>query len=494
MDGSTSTGADALKAKGRALIREAALIGGRWVEGGEVIAVEDPAEETVLGVVPELDLAQVEAAIDAAQAGFADWSRRKPIERAEFLHRWAALIDANAEAIGALISLENGKPYAEGLGEARYANAFVKWFAGEAERITGAVIETSAGDTVLTFREPVGPVAAITPWNFPAAMITRKAAAALAAGCSLVVKPASATPFTTLALAALALEAGLPEGVFNVVSGKDALVGGALTGSPTIRKLSFTGSTPVGRLLAAQCAPNLKRLSMELGGAAPLIVFEDADIAVAVEGTMRGKFRNAGQTCVCPNRIYVHRTVKDAYLERLTAAVAALKVAKPFEDGAQIGPLINPAGVAKVEDHIARAQAAGGRVLTGGQRHALGGRFFQPTVIDGGDDRLFAEEETFGPLAPVFGFDSEDAVVAAANASEFGLAAFLFTSDLNRAMRVGRGLEAGVIGVNSGLVSNAANPFGGVKQSGYGREGSIYGIDDYVQVRSMTLALDQGGR
>jgi succinate-semialdehyde dehydrogenase/glutarate-semialdehyde dehydrogenase len=431
----------------------------------------------------------VDAALAAATRTFPDWSRRKPIERAEFLHRWAALIDDNAEAIGALISLENGKPYAEGLGEARYANSFVKWFAGEAERINGAVIETSTGDTVMTFREPVGPVAAITPWNFPAAMIARKAAAALAAGCTMVAKPASATPFTTLALAQLALEAGLPAGVFNVVTGEQAVVGGALTASPAIRKLSFTGSTAVGRKLAAQCAPTLKRLSMELGGAAPLIVFEDADIATAVEGTIRGKFRNAGQTCVCPNRIYVHWRLKDVYLERLTAAVAALKVAKPFDDGAQIGPLINMAGLAKVEDHIARTTGAGGRVLTGGRRHALGGRFFQPTVIEGGNDQLFCEDETFGPLAPVFGFDDEDAVVARANASDYGLAAFLFTSDLNRAMRVGRRLEAGVIGVNSGLVSNAANPFGGVKQSGYGREGSIYGVDDYTQVRSVTLAL-----
>jgi succinate-semialdehyde dehydrogenase/glutarate-semialdehyde dehydrogenase len=487
MAGSTTSRADALKAKGRALIRQTALVGGRWVGGEGEIEVDDPAEQTILGTVPKLTGAQVERAIDAADAGFSDFAARKPIERAAFLHRWAALIDDNAEAIGALISLENGKPFAEGLGEARYANSFIKWFAGEAERLTGGVIETSTGDTVLTFREPVGPVAAITPWNFPAAMLTRKAGAAFAAGCTLVAKPASATPFTTLALAALALEAGLPDGVFNVVTGEQGVVGGALTGSAKIRKLSFTGSSEVGRKLAAQCAPTLKRLSMELGGAAPLIVFEDADIAVAVDGTVRGKYRAGGQTCVCPNRIYVHRNRKDAYLEQLTAAVAALKVAKPFEDGAQIGPLINDAGVRKVEDHIARTEAAGGRVLTGGHRHNLGGRVFQPTVMDGGDDTLFREEETFGPLAPVFAFDDEDDVIARANASEYGLAAFLFTRDLDRAMRVGRALEAGVIGVNAGLVSNAANPFGGVKQSGFGSEGSIYGIDDYVKVRAMTL-------
>jgi succinate-semialdehyde dehydrogenase/glutarate-semialdehyde dehydrogenase len=488
MDASVATQAEDLKAKGRALMREAALIDGRWVKGEGEIPVDDPAEETILGAVPKLTAGQVGQAIDAAERAFSEYAHWTPIRRAEFLHRWAALIDANAEAIGALISLENGKPFSEGVGEARYANAFIKWFAGEAERITGAAIETSTGDTVLTFREPVGPVAAITPWNFPAAMLTRKAGAAFAAGCTLVAKPASATPFTTLALAALALEAGLPEGAFNVVTGEQGVVGGALTGSEKIKKLSFTGSTEVGRKLAAQCAPTLKRLSMELGGAAPLIVFADADIAKAVEGTVRGKYRAGGQTCVCPNRIYVHSQIKDAYLERLVAAVQALKVAKPFEDGAQIGPLINEAGLRKVEDHIARTEVAGGRVLTGGHRHNLGGRFFQPTVMEGGDDVLFREEETFGPLAPVFAFDDEADVVARANASQYGLAAFLFTKDLDRAMRVGRALEAGVIGVNAGLVSNAANPFGGVKQSGYGSEGSIYGINDYLQVRAMTLA------
>jgi succinate-semialdehyde dehydrogenase / glutarate-semialdehyde dehydrogenase len=489
MDGSTLSKAEDLKAAGRKLIREAALTAGQWVQGEGTFEVDDPAEETVLGTAPKLTAAQVQTAIDAADASFADWSRRTPAARGEVLARWAALIDDQAEALGALISLENGKPYAEGVGEVRYANSFIKWFAAEAERLNGDVIQTSAGATVLTFREPVGPVAAITPWNFPAAMLTRKLGAAFAAGCTAVVKPASATPYTALALAALALEAGLPEGALSVVTGEQGVVGGTLTASAKIKKLSFTGSTPVGRKLAAQCAPTLKRLSMELGGAAPLIVFDDADIAVAVEGTIRGKFRNSGQTCVCPNRVYVQRGIRDLYLERLVAAVEQLKVAKPFEDGAQVGPLINAAGLAKVEDHVARVKAAGGRVLTGGARSALGGRFHEPTVTDGGDDGLFAEEETFGPLVPVFAFDDEDEVLARANASEYGLAAFLFTDDLNRAMRVGRALEAGIIGVNAGLVSNAASPFGGVKQSGYGREGSVYGLDDYTQVRAMTLAL-----
>ncbi len=480
-----------LIAQGRALMTDKALIAGRWVEGdGKPIAVEDPAEETVLGHVPSLSGAAVDQAIEAAARAFPDWAARKGKDRGAVLARWAELIEANENGLAALISLENGKPWPEALGEVRYANSFITWFSGMAERLDGKTIESAKDeDLILAFREPVGPVAAITPWNFPAAMITRKAAAAFCAGCTMVLKPASATPFTALALARLALEAGLPEGCFSVVTGPNSEVGERLTGSPLIRKLSFTGSTEVGRKLAEQCAPTLKRLSMELGGAAPLIVFEDADIDQAVEGTVAGKFRAAGQTCVCPNRIYVHEAVRETYLERLTARVARLKVGKPFDEGVVIGPLIDPKGLDKVEDHIERTKASGGRVLTGGARHELGGRFFQPTVLAGGDDRLFAAEETFGPVAPVFSFLSEEEALTRANASEFGLAAFLFTRDLDRAMRAGRALEAGIIGVNSGLVSNAANPFGGVKQSGYGREGSVYGLDDYLQVKSLTLAL-----
>ena len=493
---SQDTPADVRMAKGRGLILERALVNGRWIgagdEGasGEPVSVEDPTELVPLGVVPALDAAVIDEAIAASAAAFPDWSRRKGKDRGAFLTRWAAAIEAEEEALAALISLENGKPWPEALGEVRYANSFVKWFAGMAERLDGRTIESGKDeDLILTFHEAVGPVAAITPWNFPAAMITRKAAAAFCAGCTVVLKPASATPFTALALARLALEAGLPEGAFSVVTGANSQVGGRLTGAAAIRKLSFTGSTEVGRRLAEQCAPNLKRLSLELGGAAPLIVFDDADLDAAVAGTVAGKFRGAGQTCVCPNRIYVQAGARDAYLERLTRAVAELKVGKPFEDGVKIGPLIDDKGVEKVEDHIARTRAAGGEVLTGGRRHARGGRFFEPTVTFGGDDRLFACEETFGPLAPVFSFETEDQALALANDSEFGLAAYLFTRDLDRAMRVGRGLEAGIVGVNTGLVSDAANPFGGVKQSGYGREGSTYGIEDYLQVKSLTLAL-----
>jgi succinate-semialdehyde dehydrogenase/glutarate-semialdehyde dehydrogenase len=478
-------------AAGRALMRQAALVDGTWIAAdGDAVAVEDPSEELLLGHVPRLTAAEVDRAIAAAAKAFPDWARRKGKARADILHRWSELVTRNEQGLAALISLENGKPFPEALGEVRYANAFIAWFAGMAERLDGKTIDSAnAQDLILAFREPVGPVAAITPWNFPAAMITRKAAAAFCAGCTMVLKPASATPFTGLALAALALEAGLPPGCFSVVTGAQEVVGGRLTGSHLIRKLSFTGSTQVGRTLAAQCAPTLKRLSMELGGAAPLIVFDDADLDVAVEGTIAGKFRAGGQTCVCPNRVYVQNGLKDAFLEKLVAKVAALKVGKPFEADVQIGPLIDAKGVAKVEDHIARTVQAGGRVLTGGARHERGGRFFQPTVIWGGSDELFCHEETFGPVVPVFGFDTEDEALARANATEYGLAAFLFTDDLNRALRVGRGLQAGIVGVNSGLISNAANPFGGVNQSGYGREGSTYGVDDYLQIKSLTLAL-----
>jgi succinate-semialdehyde dehydrogenase / glutarate-semialdehyde dehydrogenase len=473
------------------LILDKALVDGRWIGGsGEPIAVDNPTDGALLGHVPSLSGEAVEQAIAAAARAFPDWAARKGQARGEILFRWAALVEAQEEALAALISLENGKPWKDALGEVRYANSFISWFAGLAGRLDGRTIESPKDeDLILSFREPVGPVAAITPWNFPAAMITRKAAAAFCAGCTVVLKPASATPFTALALARLALEAGVPDGVFSVVTGANSEIGARLTGSPLIRKLSFTGSTEVGRKLAADCAPTLKRLSMELGGAAPLIVFEDADLDAAVEGAVAGKFRAAGQTCVCPNRLYVHAPILDAFLDRLSERVAALKVGHPLEAGVEIGPLINAKALDKVEDHIARTKVSGGRVLTGGERHALGGRYFQPTVLAGGDDRLFAAEETFGPVAPVFSFATEEEALSRANASDFGLAAYLFTRDQSRAMRVGRGLEAGIIGVNTGLVSTAANPFGGVKQSGYGREGSVYGVDDYLQIKSLTLAL-----
>jgi succinate-semialdehyde dehydrogenase / glutarate-semialdehyde dehydrogenase len=482
------TEAKVLQDQARALLREAALVAGAWISHkDDAVAVDNPADGSILGRVPKLSAAEVDAAIAAAAEIFPAWAAAGGKTRGQALLRWADLVTRHEQGLAALISLENGKPWKEALGEVRYANSFIAWFAGMAEHIDGRAVDGGTG-LILAFREPVGPVAAITPWNFPAAMITRKVAAAFAAGCPVVLKPASATPFTALALAALALESGIPAPCFSVVTGESSVVGARLAGSELIRKLSFTGSTEVGRKLAAQCAPTLKRLSMELGGAAPLVVFDDADLETAVAGTMAGKLRAAGQTCVCPNRIYVQAGIRDAYLERLAARIAELKVGDPFEPDVEIGPLIDEKGLAKVEDHIARTRAGGGEILVGGARHARGGRYFQPTVTFGGDETLFRCEETFGPVCPVFDFETEDEVLARANASEFGLAAFVFTRDLDRALRVGRAIEAGMIGINTGLISDAANPFGGVKQSGYGREGSAYGLDDYLQVKSLTIA------
>ncbi|MBX9575213.1 MAG: NAD-dependent succinate-semialdehyde dehydrogenase [Caulobacteraceae bacterium] len=474
---------------GLKLLREHALIAGKPVTGPNRIAVDDPATGDVIGHVPDLGAAETERAIAAATDAFPDWSRSDPHKRAKILRDWAALADENTDGLAALMALENGKPFEEAKGEVAYANGFLKWFAGEAERLLGETQDSPLGHLIVTFRQAVGPCALITPWNFPAAMLTRKLGPAFAAGCTAVVKPASQTPFTAIALAELADQAGLPKGVLNVVTGDAATIGGALTASPLIRKLSFTGSTPVGRKLAEQCAPTLKRVSMELGGAAPLIVFADADLEQAAEQTVKGKFRNAGQTCVCPNRVYVDASVAEEYARILADKVAALKVGPAFDDGVKVGPLIEDKALDKVEAHLAALKKDGAEVLTGGGRHERGGRFFQPTVTLGGDDALFREEETFGPLVPVFPFETEDEVVEKANDSPFGLASYLFTRDLDRALRIGRRIEAGMCGVNTGLISTPVAPFGGVKQSGYGREGSVHGIDEYVDVKAVTLAL-----
>lgn len=474
---------------GLKLLREHALIAGEAVTAAARIPVDDPATGEIIGQVPDLGAAETERAIQAAHAAFPAWSRSDPHKRAQILRDWARLIDEKTDGLAALMALENGKPFEEAKGEVAYANGFIKWFSGEAERLIGETQDSPLGHVILTFREAIGPCALITPWNFPAAMLTRKLGPAFAAGCTAVVKPASQTPFTAIALAELAYQAGLPKGALSVVTGDAATIGGVLTASPLIRKLSFTGSTPVGRLLAEQCAPTLKRVSMELGGAAPLIVFADAGLDLAVAETIKGKFRNSGQTCVCPNRVYVERPVAEAYAAKLAEAVAAIPVGPAFEPGVKVGPLIEDKALDKVEAHLEKTIAAGGRVLTGGGRHALGGRFFQPTVTLGGDDALFREEETFGPLIPVFAFDSEDEVLEKANASSFGLASYLFTRDLDRAMRIGRRIEAGMCGINTGLISTPVAPFGGVKQSGYGREGSVHGIDEYVDVKAVTLAL-----
>lgn len=475
---------------GLALLRQHALIAGEPVAAnGKGIAVDDPATGDIIGWIPDLGATETGRAIAAAVEAFPSWSRSDPHRRAAFLREWAGLIDENTEGLGALMALENGKPFEEARGEVAYANSFLKWFAGEAERLIGETQDSPLGHVILTFREAVGPCALITPWNFPAAMLTRKLGPAFAAGCTAVVKPASQTPFTAIALAELAYAAGLPKGALSIVTGDAATIGGVLTASPAIRKLSFTGSTPVGRKLAEQCAPTLKRVSMELGGAAPLIVFADADLDLAVAETIRGKFRNSGQTCVCPNRVYVEASVAGAYATKLAAEVAKIPVGPAFEEGVKVGPLIEDKAIAKVEAHLEKVKASGGRVLTGGARHALGGRFFQPTVTLGGDDRLFREEETFGPLIPVFPFAGEDEVLGKANDSEFGLASYVFTRDLDRAFRMGRGIEAGMCGINTGIISTAVAPFGGVKASGYGREGSVHGIDEYVDIKQVTLAL-----
>lgn len=474
---------------GLKLLREHALIAGEAVMGAKRIAVDDPATGEIIGHVPDLGVAETERAVQAAHDAFPDWSRTDPHKRAAFLREWARLIDENLDGLGGLMALENGKPFEEARGEAVYANSFLKWFAGEAERLLGDTQDSPLGHVIITFREAVGPCALITPWNFPAAMLTRKLGPAFAAGCTAVVKPASQTPFTAIALVELAYQAGLPKGALSVVTGDAATVGGVLTSSPLIRKLSFTGSTPVGRKLAEQCAPTLKRVSMELGGSAPLMVFEDADLDLAVAETIKGKFRNSGQTCVCPNRVYVQASVAETYAAKLAEAVARIPVGPAFEEGVKVGPLIEDKAVAKVEDHLKRVVAMGAKVLTGGERHPLGGRFFQPTVTLGGDDTLFREEETFGPLIPVFAFETEEECLQKANDSEFGLASYVFTRDLDRAMRIGRRIEAGMIGINTALMSTAVAPFGGVKASGYGREGSTHGIDEYVEIKQVTLAL-----
>jgi succinate-semialdehyde dehydrogenase/glutarate-semialdehyde dehydrogenase len=397
----------------------------------------------------------------------------------------------NREDLAVIMTAEQGKPLAESRGEIAYAAGFFEWFAEEAKRVYGDVIpQTVASQRLVVIKQPVGVVAAITPWNFPSAMITRKAGAALAAGCTMVVKPATATPFSALAIAKLGRQAGVPKGVFNVLTGSSSAIGGELTSNPIVRKLTFTGSTEIGKMLMRDCSGTMKRLSMELGGNAPFIVFDDADVDAAVEGAMASKYRNSGQTCVCTNRIYVQGGVYDEFCRKLTTAVEGLKVGNGFEDGVQQGPLIDEGAVEAVENHIRDAVSKGGKVLIGGARHALGHSFFEPTIVaDATDEMRVAKEETFGPLAPVFKFETEEEVVRKANDTEFGLAAYFYTKDLGRTWRMGEGLEYGLVGINTGLVSNPVAPFGGVKESGNGREGSKYGLDDYLEIKYMCMSI-----
>jgi succinate-semialdehyde dehydrogenase / glutarate-semialdehyde dehydrogenase len=467
------------------LFRRQAYIGGKWcdADNGATVKVNNPATGEILGTVPMMGAAETRRAIEAAKNAFTDWSRKPAKERSLLLRRWHDLMLANIEDLGKLMTAEQGKPLTEAKGEVAYAASFIEWFAEEAKRVYGDTIPSPWNDRrLVVIKQPIGVCAAMTPWNFPAAMITRKAGPALASGCTMVAKPASATPYS--ALAALAERAGIPAGVFNVLTGSSKAIGGELTSNPDVRKVTFTGSTEVGRELMKQSADTIKKLSLELGGNAPFIVFDDADLDAAVEGAIISKYRNAGQTCVCANRLYVQAGVYDAFAEKLVAAVAKLKVGNGFEPGVQQGPLIDNAAVEKVEEHVQDAVSKGGQVLLGGKRHALGQTFFEPTVLANVTPQMkVAKEETFGPLAPLFRFQTDEQAIEMANDTEFGLASYFYSRDIGRIWRAAEGLESGMVGINTGLISNEVAPFGGVKQSGPGREGSHYGIEEFVEIK-----------
>jgi succinate-semialdehyde dehydrogenase/glutarate-semialdehyde dehydrogenase len=472
--------------------REANLIGGEWVaaDSRQVIEVNDPATGEVIGTVPKSGRAETRRAIDAAAAAFPGWSAKTAAERAEALRKLAGLIEQNKEELAMLLTVEQGKPLAESRGEVGMSAAYVLWFAEEARRIYGDTIPSPWPDRrILTIKQPVGVVAAITPWNFPSSMIARKLGPALATGCTMVIKPASQTPYSGLAWGVLCEKAGIPAGVVNILTGAASEIGAEMTSNPLVRKVTFTGSTEVGKKLVEQAARTLKRVSMELGGNAPFLVFDDADLDKAVEGAIASKYRNAGQTCVCTNRFIVQDGIYDAFAERLAKASAALKIGNGFDQGVQAGPLIDDKAVEKVEAHIADAVAKGGSVLTGGKRSKLGGTFFEPTVIAGVTPQMkVAREETFGPVAPLFRFAREEEAIGLANDTEFGLACFFYTRDLGRAFRVSEKLQYGQVGVNAGVITTEVAPFGGVKESGLGREGSKYGWEDYVDVKYVCVA------
>jgi succinate-semialdehyde dehydrogenase/glutarate-semialdehyde dehydrogenase len=474
----------------RALLRDQSFINGRFVgEGAD--PVTNPSTGEVLALVPSFGAAEATEAVEAASAAFPAWAALTAKQRSAVLRRWFDLIMLHRQDLAAILTAEQGKPVSEALGEIDYAASYVEFYAEEAKRVSGEILASHRADArLLVLRQPVGVVAAITPWNFPAAMITRKIAPALAAGCTVVVKPAPETPLTALALADLAQQAGFPDGAVNVITGDAISIGKVLTSHPAVRLVGFTGSTEVGRILMAQAAPTIKKVALELGGNAPFIVFDDADLDAAVDGAILSKFRNMGQTCVCTNRIYAQRGIHDAFVNRLQERIAALKVGDGFEDGVVQGPLVNAEALAKVEAHVADALAKGARLVTGGQRHALGGSFFEPTLIVGARaDMLVAQEETFGPLAAVFAFDTEADVLAAANATETGLAAYLYTRDNSRVFRMMEGLEYGMVGVNTGLISTELAPFGGIKQSGNSREGSHHGIEEFTELKYACIGL-----
>ena len=473
------------------LIKDRCYLGGEWVaaDSGETIPVTNPATGEVLGHVPKMGAGETVRAIEAAQAAWPAWRARTAKDRSAVLKRWSDLLLANQDDLGALMTLEQGKPLAEAIGEVAYAASFIEWFAEEARRVYGDTIPAPNPDwRIVVTREPVGVTAAVTPWNFPAAMITRKAGPALAAGCPMVVKPATATPLSALALADLAERAGVPAGVFSVITGKSAEIGREMTSSPIVRKFSFTGSTEIGKQLMEQCSGTVKKVSLELGGNAPFLVFDDADLDAAVAGAVASKYRNMGQTCVCANRVLVQDGVYDEFSARLGQAVSAMKVGNGLDTGVVQGPLIDLAAVEKVEEHIADALDKGARVVVGGDRHELGGTWFQPTVLaDVTPDMKVAREETFGPVAPLFRFEGEAEAVAMANDTEFGLASYFYSRDIGRIWRVSEGLEYGMVGVNSGILSAAEAPFGGVKESGIGREGSYQGLDEFLETKYLCM-------
>lgn len=475
------------------LFRQQAFIDGDWrdARSGDVIPVSNPANGKPLGNVPKMGAEEARDAIDAANRALPAWRALTAKERANILRRWFNLMMEHQDDLARLMTLEQGKPLAEAKGEISYAASFIEWFAEEGKRIYGDTIPGHQADKrLLVIKQPIGVTAAITPWNFPSAMITRKAGPALAAGCTMVLKPASQTPFSALALAELAQRAGIPAGVFNVVTGSAGDIGGEMTSNPLVRKLSFTGSTEIGRQLMEQCAKDIKKVSLELGGNAPFIVFDDADLDKAVEGALASKFRNAGQTCVCANRLYVQDSVYDRFAEKLQQAVEKLRIGDGLQSDVAIGPLIDEKAVAKVQEHIADALEKGARIITGGEAHKLGGNFFQPTILaDVPDNAKVAKEETFGPLAPLFRFSDETEVIRQANDTEFGLAAYFYARDLSRVFRIGEALEYGIVGINTGIISNEVAPFGGIKASGLGREGSKYGIEDYLEIKYMCIGL-----
>ena len=476
-----------MKLKDPKLLRELCFIDGAWqaADGGATLEVSNPATSRRLGSIPNMGAAETRRAIAAAEAALPAWKARTAKDRAVIMRRWFDLLVEHQEDLAMLMTAEQGKPLAESKSEILYAASFIEWFAEEAKRLYGDVIPGHQTDKrILVLRQPVGVVAAITPWNFPAAMITRKAGPAIAAGCTLVCKPATQTPYSALALAELAHRAGIPKGVFNVITGSSAAIGGEMTSNPTVRKLTFTGSTEVGKKLMAQCAGTMKKLSLELGGNAPFIVFDDADLDAAVQGALASKYRNTGQTCVCANRLLVQAGVYDEFAKRLKAAAAQLRVGDGLAGVTDQGPLLDVKAVLKVEEHIADALAKGAKIALGGKRHALGGSFFEPTILtDVTSKMLVAREETFGPVAPLFKFETEAQGIAMANDTEFGLAAYIYTRDLARSWRVSEAVEYGIVGLNTGIISTEVAPFGGVKESGIGREGSKYGILDYTELK-----------